>query len=57
MGPCAVTKEFLAGSYVLECADLDEALHHARRIPLIRYGSVDVRPVMADRMASEGARG
>ena len=33
-GPFAVTKEFLAGYYVLECADLDEALRHARRIPL-----------------------
>ncbi len=30
-GPFAVTKEILAGYYVLECADLDEALRHARR--------------------------
>ena len=28
-GPFAVTKEYLAGYYVLECADLDEALRHA----------------------------
>jgi hypothetical protein len=46
-GPFAVTKEVLAGYYVLECADLDEALRHATRFPTARYGSVEVRPVMA----------
>ncbi len=56
-GPFAVTKEVLVGYYVLECADLDEALRHARRVPLIRYGSVEVRPVMANPMATEDARG
>jgi hypothetical protein len=45
-GPFAVTKEVLAGYYVLECADLDEALKQAARVPLARYGSVEVRPVM-----------
>jgi hypothetical protein len=45
-GPFAVTKEFLAGYYVLECADLDEALKQAACVPLARYGSVEVRPVM-----------
>jgi hypothetical protein len=50
-GPFAVTKEFLAGYYLLECADLDEALRHARRIPLRRYGSVEVRPMMEDSRA------
>ena len=45
-GPFAVTKEYLAGYYLLECADLDEALAHAARVPLARYGSVEVRPVM-----------
>jgi hypothetical protein len=55
-GPFAITKEFLAGYYVLECADLDEALRHARRIPLTRYGSVEVRPIMQDPMAVGDAR-
>jgi YCII-related domain len=32
-GPFAVTKEVLAGYYVLECADLDEALKQAARVP------------------------
>jgi hypothetical protein len=45
-GPFAVTKEVLAGYYVLNCADLDEALHHAARMPTARYGSVEVRPIM-----------
>ncbi|MFD0683917.1 YciI family protein [Actinomadura fibrosa] len=46
-GPFATTKEFLAGYYVLDCADLDEALRHAARLPLARYGAVEVRPVVA----------
>jgi hypothetical protein len=45
-GPFAVTKEFLAGYYILECADLDEALKHAERFPGARYGTAEVRPVM-----------
>jgi hypothetical protein len=45
-GPFAVTKEVLAGYYVLDCADLDEALKQAVRFPGARYGTVEVRPVM-----------
>jgi hypothetical protein len=45
-GPFAVTKERLAGYYVLECADLDEALRQAERLPMTRWGTVEVRPVM-----------
>ena len=44
-GPFAVTKEYLGGYFLLECADLDEALEQAARVPLARYGSVEVRPV------------
>ena len=46
-GPFAVTKEVLAGYYVLECGDLDEALKQAARLPMTRWGTVEVRPVMA----------
>ena len=46
-GPFAVTKEILGGYYLLECSDLDEALKVAERVPLARYGSVEVRPVMS----------
>jgi hypothetical protein len=45
-GPFAVTKEYLVGYYLLDCADLDEALKQAARVPLARYGSVEVRPVV-----------
>jgi hypothetical protein len=45
-GPFAVTKEVLAGYYILECADLDEALKQAARLPMARWGTVEVRPLM-----------
>jgi hypothetical protein len=45
-GPFAVTKEVLAGYYILDCADLDEALKHAARVPAARWGTVEVRPIM-----------
>jgi hypothetical protein len=45
-GPFAVTKEVLAGFYVLDCDGLDEALRHAARFPTARYGSVEVRPIV-----------
>ena len=45
-GPFAVTKERLAGYYILDCADLDEALKQAARFPHAPYGTVEVRPVM-----------
>ncbi len=44
-GPFATTKETLVGYFLLRCADLDEALAHAQRLPVARYGSVEVRPV------------
>jgi hypothetical protein len=47
-GPFAVTKEVLCGYYVLDCADLDHALRHASRLPWARYGSIEVRPIVAD---------
>jgi hypothetical protein len=45
-GPFAITKEVLAGYYILKCADLDEALKQAARMPMARWGTVEVRPVM-----------
>ena len=45
-GPFAITKEALAGYYLIECENLNQALGVARRIPLVRYGRVEVRPVM-----------
>ncbi len=44
-GPFAETKEQLAGFYLLEAKDLNEALNLAAKIPPARYGSIEVRPV------------
>lgn len=45
-GPYAETKEALTGYYLLECADLDEAVAVAARIPSAWDGAVEVRPVI-----------
>lgn len=44
-GPFAETKEQLAGFYMIEAADLDEAIRIAAGIPPARVGSIEVRPV------------
>jgi hypothetical protein len=44
-GPFAETKELLAGFYLLDAKDMDEALALAARIPPAREGSIEVRPV------------
>ena len=45
-GPYAETKEALTGFYLLECADLDEAVAVASRLPAAWNGAVEVRPVI-----------
>jgi len=47
-GPFAETKEQLAGYYILECQDLDEAIEWAKRIPSNCKGAegcIEIRPV------------
>ena len=44
-GPFAETKELLAGFYLIDAKDMDEALGLAAKIPPAREGSVEVRPV------------
>ena len=44
-GPFAETKETLGGFYLVEAADLDEAIAYAAMIPGARYGCIEVRPV------------
>jgi hypothetical protein len=44
-GPYVETKEQLGGYYLLECADLDEALEWASRIPAAKTGAIELRPV------------
>jgi hypothetical protein len=45
-GPFAETKEQLAGFYLVEARDRDEAAKIAAKIPGAKFGSVEVRPIM-----------
>lgn len=44
-GPFAETKEQLAGFYLVEARDLNEAIQLAAHIPPARVGSIEIRPV------------
>jgi hypothetical protein len=44
-GPFAETKEQLGGYYLVEAANLDEAIRMAEKIPGARFGSIEVRPI------------
>ena len=46
-GPFAETKEQLGGYYLLDCANLDEALAWGGRCPAASLGTIEVRPVTA----------
>ena len=45
-GPFAETKEALGGFYLVDVADLDEAIAVSAKLPGSWYGSVEIRPVM-----------
>ena len=45
-GPFAETKEQLAGFYILNCKDLDEAIEMASKVPDALSGSIEIRPVI-----------
>jgi len=45
-GPFAETKEQLGGYYLVEAADLNDAIQVAARIPGAKTGSIEVRPIM-----------
>lgn len=44
-GPFAETKEHLAGFFLIDAPDLNEAIRVASGIPTAKYGSIEVRPV------------
>ena len=44
-GPFAETKEQLGGYYLIDVADLDQAVHWAARCPAAVSGSIEVRPM------------
>jgi hypothetical protein len=45
-GPFAETKEQLGGYYLIEAKDLNDAMQVASRIPSVKTGSIEVRPIM-----------
>ncbi|HEY3868440.1 MAG TPA: YciI family protein [Actinocrinis sp.] len=44
-GPFAETKEHLLGFYLIDVPDLDEAIKWAARMPMLRRGTVEIRPL------------
>ena len=46
-GPFAETREQLGGFFLVDANDLDEAIDIAARLPAGRWGTVEVRPVVA----------
>ena len=44
-GPFAESKEYVAGFYLIDAADVNEAIEMASKIPPARVGSVEVRPI------------
>lgn len=57
-GPFAETKEQLAGFYLVEARDLNEAIQIAAKIPPARVGCIEVRPVrpIRETVAAEQAK-
>jgi len=45
-GPFAETKEHLGGFILIEARDLNEAIQAASKIPMVKMGSIEVRPIM-----------
>ena len=43
-GPFAETKEALAGFYLIDARDLNEAIQIASKIPPAKHGSIEIRP-------------
>jgi hypothetical protein len=44
-GPFAETKEQMGGFFLVDCADLDEAIEIASKIPAAQHGTIEVRPI------------
>jgi hypothetical protein len=45
-GPYADTKETLAGYFMIDVASVEEAVTWAQRCPSVRFGTIEVRPIM-----------
>jgi hypothetical protein len=47
-GPYADTKEQLAGYFMIDVPDIDEAIAWAKRCPSSKYGAIEIRPLKTD---------
>ena len=56
-GPFAETKEYLAGFYLIEACDLNEAIQVASKIPPASVGSIEVRPIRPIRETAQATQG
>ena len=45
-GAFAETKEQLGGFYLIDATDLDEAISIAKRVPLLKDGAIEIRPLL-----------
>jgi hypothetical protein len=45
-GPFAETREQLGGYYLIDARDLDDAIRIAEKVPPVKFGTVEIRPVM-----------
>ena len=45
-GPFAEAKEQLGGFYLIEAADLDEAIEIAKKVPVLQDGAIEIRPLL-----------
>lgn len=54
-GPFAETKEQLAGYFLVNASDLDEAIAIAAQIPSARDGSIEIRPIAVQEQAQQAS--
>ena len=54
-GPFAETKEQLAGFYLIDARDLNEAIQIASKIPPAKFGSIEVRPTRELQVSTQHA--
>jgi hypothetical protein len=52
-GPYIETKEYLGSFDIIDCESLERALEIAAMVPFSRYGSVEVRPLMAESASND----
>jgi hypothetical protein len=45
-GPYADTREQLAGYFIIDVPNLDEAIAWAQRCPSSKYGAIEIRPIV-----------